>query len=98
VEEEEEEEVRTSGEAGLDEKLASTESSERRLLGRLEDDRVAASESGRDLPREHQQREIPGDVGNQRSRENQTHTTRESKEESRREGVGESSRSVEGGE
>ena len=34
---------------------------QRGRLGRLEHDRVAAREGGRDLPREHEQREVPGD-------------------------------------
>ena len=34
---------------------------QRRRLGRLEHDRVPARERGRDLPREHQQREVPRD-------------------------------------
>ena len=34
---------------------------QRRRLGRLEHDRVAAGERRRDLPREHQQREVPRD-------------------------------------
>src|SRR4051812_7654084 len=34
---------------------------ERRRAGRLEHDRVARGERRRDLPREHEQREVPGD-------------------------------------
>ena len=41
--------------------VAEEERGERRRLRRLQDDRVAARERGRDLPREHQQREVPRD-------------------------------------
>src|SRR4029450_2145815 len=34
---------------------------QRRRLGRLEHDGVPARERGRDLPREHEEREVPGD-------------------------------------
>ena len=41
--------------------VAEEERGERRRLRRLEHDGVAARERGRDLPREHQQREVPRD-------------------------------------
>ena len=48
-------ETRLAGELGHPERR------ERRLLGRLEHDRVPAGQGGSPLPREHQQREVPGD-------------------------------------
>ena len=41
--------------------LGEGERGERRVLGGLDDDGVAGGERGRDLPGEHQQREVPGD-------------------------------------
>jgi hypothetical protein len=46
---------------GLPADLGERQRGERRGLGRLEDDRVAAGQGRRDLPREHEQREVPGD-------------------------------------
>ena len=45
----------------LAEHVAEEQSGQRRRLGRLEHDGVARRERGSDLPREHQQREVPGD-------------------------------------
>ena len=47
--------------AGLERELAEAQRAERRLLGRLEDDRAAGGERRADLPRRHQQREVPRD-------------------------------------
>jgi hypothetical protein len=41
--------------------LGEQERGQRGVLGRLEDDGVAAGQRGRDLPGQHQQREVPGD-------------------------------------
>ena len=49
------------GQLGLAEDVAEEERGERGRLGRLEHDRVAAGERGRDLPREHEEREVPRD-------------------------------------
>ncbi len=49
------------GSSGLPAHVGEDERGQRRRLGRLEHDRVAARERRRDLPREHQQREVPGD-------------------------------------
>ena len=46
---------------GLAEDVAEEQRGQRRRLGRLEHDRVPGRERRRDLPREHQQREVPGD-------------------------------------
>ena len=46
---------------GLPADVGEEERGERRRLGRLEHDGVAAGQRRRDLPREHQQREVPGD-------------------------------------
>ena len=46
---------------GLPDQLGQQQRRERRGLGRLQHHRVAAGERGRDLPRGHQQREVPGD-------------------------------------
>ncbi len=48
------------GEAGLQSELAEADRGQRRLLGRLEDQRAAGRERGGDLPRRHQQRVVPG--------------------------------------
>ena len=45
---------------GLAEHVGEEQRRERRRLGGLEDDRVARRECRRDLPREHEQREVPG--------------------------------------
>ncbi len=51
-------------EAGLERQLAEPQRGQRRLLGRLEDDRAAGGERRGDLPHRHQQREVPGhDLG-----------------------------------
>jgi ParB family chromosome partitioning protein len=47
--------------AGFLEQLAEAQRRERRLLGRLEDDGIAAGQGGAELPGGHQQREVPGD-------------------------------------
>src|SRR5438874_2283364 len=44
----------------LTQDVAEQERAERRRLGRLQDDGVPCGERRRDLPREHQQREVPG--------------------------------------
>ena len=49
------------GQARLERQLAEAQRRERRLLGRLEHDRAAGRQRRRDLPRRHQQREVPGD-------------------------------------
>src|SRR5438874_122053 len=49
------------GEAGLEGELREPEGGERRQLGRLEDDRVAAGECGPELPGGDIEREVPGD-------------------------------------
>ena len=55
---------RPLGEARLERQLAEAQRGERRLLGRLEDDRAAGGERRGDLPDRHQQREVPGhDLG-----------------------------------
>ena len=46
-------------ELGLAEDVGEEERGERRRLGRLEHDRVPGCERGRDLPGEHEQREVP---------------------------------------
>ncbi len=46
---------------GLGDDLGQHQRGQRRGLGRLEDDGVAAGQRGRDLPRRHQQREVPRD-------------------------------------
>ena len=46
---------------GLSQDIAEQERGERGRLGGLEHDGVAGGERGRDLPREHQQREVPRD-------------------------------------
>ena len=48
-------------ELGLTEHVAEEERRERRRLGRLQHDGVPGGERGRDLPGEHQQREVPRD-------------------------------------
>ena len=48
------------GQLGLLADLGQQQRGERRRLGRLEDRRVAAGQRGRELPRRHQQREVPG--------------------------------------
>jgi hypothetical protein len=45
--------------AGLESELTRAQRRERRLLGHLEDHRVAARQRGAELPRSHQQREVP---------------------------------------
>ena len=47
--------------AGLEQQLAEVERRQRRLLGRLEHHRAAAGQRRAELPRRHQQREVPGD-------------------------------------
>lgn len=49
------------GEAGLLDELGEHETGEGRLLGRLEDDGVAGGQGGADLPRQHEQGEVPRD-------------------------------------
>ena len=49
------------GEAGLHDQLAQAERRQRRLLGRLEHDRVARGQGGTQFPGRHQQREVPRD-------------------------------------
>ena len=49
------------GEAGLDGQLADPQGGQRRLLGGLHHDGVAAGQGRAPLPGEHQQREVPGD-------------------------------------
>ena len=49
------------GQLGLLADLGEGQRGERRRLGRLQDDGVAAGQRRRDLPRQHQQREVPGD-------------------------------------
>ena len=49
------------GQADLGGDLGEGEGGERGELGGLDDDGVAGGERGRDLPGEHQQREVPGD-------------------------------------
>src|SRR5216683_4740879 len=51
----------TLGQPGFHDQLTEAKGRQRSLLGRLEDDRVAAGERGPKLPRGHQQREIPRD-------------------------------------
>src|SRR5918996_688235 len=51
----------SGGKLGLAEDVAEEERRERRRLRRLEDDRVPGRERGRDLPGEHEEREVPGD-------------------------------------
>src|SRR5439155_6653343 len=51
----------TGGQLGLADHVAEKERRERRRLRGLEDDRIACRQRRRDLPREHQQREVPGD-------------------------------------
>src|ERR1051326_5098487 len=51
----------TCGQLGLAEHVAEQQRGERRRLRRLQHDGVSARESGRDLPREHEQREVPRD-------------------------------------
>ena len=51
----------TRGQVGLLADLGEQQRRQRGGLGGLEHDRVAAGECGRDLPREHQQREVPRD-------------------------------------
>ena len=46
---------------GLERELAEAQRGQRRLLGRLQDDRAAGRERRRDLPGRHQQREVPRD-------------------------------------
>ena len=46
---------------GLAKDVAEEQRRERRRLRRLEHDRIAGGERGRDLPREHQEREVPRD-------------------------------------
>ena len=46
---------------GLAEHIGEEQGRERRRLGGLEDDRVSGGQRGRDLPREHEQREVPRD-------------------------------------
>ncbi len=48
-------------EAGLEGQLADAQGGQRRLLGGLHDDGVAAGQGRAPLPGEHQQREVPGD-------------------------------------
>ena len=51
----------TGRQLGLPADVGEGEGRERRGLGRLEDHRVAGGEGRRDLPRQHQQREVPRD-------------------------------------
>jgi hypothetical protein len=51
----------TGGQIRLLQDLGEDQRRERRRLGRLEDDRVPGGESRCDLPREHEQREVPRD-------------------------------------
>ena len=51
---------RARREADLRRELRDAEHGQRRLRVRLEDDRAAGGESGRELPRRHQQRVVPG--------------------------------------
>ncbi len=51
----------SGGKLGLAQDVAEEERGERGRLRRLEHDGVAARERGRDLPREHEQREVPRD-------------------------------------
>ena len=46
---------------GLAADVGEEERGQRRRLGRLQDDRVPGRERRRDLPRQHQEREVPGD-------------------------------------
>ena len=48
------------GDAGFRRQFGQADGGEGRLLGGLQDDRVAGGERGRDLPAGHQQREVPG--------------------------------------
>src|SRR5579864_7644452 len=48
-------------ETGFDSQLADAESRERRLLGRLHDDRAACRQGGTPLPRQHEQGKVPRD-------------------------------------
>ena len=48
------------GEAGFLGQGSDTQGRQRRLLGRLKDDRAAGRQGGAPLPRLHQQREVPG--------------------------------------
>ena len=52
---------RSLGEARLERQLAEPQRGQRRLLGRLQDDRAAGGERRGDLPDRHQQRVVPGD-------------------------------------
>ena len=49
------------GKAGFDDEFADAQCAERRLLGGLEDDRVAGRQRRAEFPRLHEQREIPRD-------------------------------------
>jgi hypothetical protein len=49
------------GQVGLLQDLGEDQRAERRGLGRLQHDGVAGGEGGRDLPRQHEQREVPRD-------------------------------------
>ena len=49
------------GRPGLERELTEAQRRQRRLLGRLEDDRAAGGERRGDLPHRHQQREVPRD-------------------------------------
>ncbi len=49
------------GDARLERQLAEAQRAQRRLLGRLEDDRAAGGQRRADLPGGHQQREVPRD-------------------------------------
>jgi hypothetical protein len=51
----------TGGQLRLAQDVAEEERGQRRRLGRLQDHGVPRREGGRDLPREHQEREVPGD-------------------------------------
>ena len=48
-------------EAGFEGQLGDAQGGQRRLLGRLHHDRVAAGQGRAPLPGQHQQREVPGD-------------------------------------
>ena len=48
------------GEAGLQYQLGEAQRAERRLFGRFQHDRAARRQRGRQFPRRHEQREVPG--------------------------------------
>ncbi len=49
----------TVGDAGFLDQLAQPDRGERRLLGRLQHDGIAAGERRRDFPRSHRERKVP---------------------------------------